>query len=371
MHTNPLLALLGAGLLLTACTTTFEESRIDYKSASAQQAPSLAVPPDLTQLPDQSRYAVPGGSVSARALQAGSPQAQPLERTAATALGDVRMARDGAQRWLVVQRSPAQVWEAVRDFWLEHGFALASEDRQIGILETDWAENRAKLPQDLIRRTLGRVLDSLYSTGERDRFRTRLESTQDGGTEIYITHRGMQEVYTSAQQEHTVWQPRAPDPELETEFLRRLMVRLGTSQEQADALLQSPSATSTASAHGSGVHVLSSDGTPLLRLDEGFDRAWRRVGLALDRSGFTVEDRDRSQGIYYVRYVPQNTQEEARGFFGRLFSRTPDAAAPQRYQIQIRSAGAQSTVAVHNSQGQPEASASAQRIVDLLAEDMR
>ena len=32
------------------------------------------------------------------------------------------------------------------------------------------------------------------------------------------------------------------------------------------------------------------------RLDDGFDRAWRRVGLALDRSGFTVEDRDRGPG---------------------------------------------------------------------------
>ena len=40
-----------------------------------------------------------------------------------------------------------------------------------------------------------------------------------------------------------------------------------------------------------------------LALDVGFSQAWRRTGLAIDRAGFTVEDRDRSRGLFFVRYA--------------------------------------------------------------------
>jgi outer membrane protein assembly factor BamC len=363
------LSLLSLAIGLTACTTTFQESKIDYKSAGKQQTPTLEVPPDLTQLSTDSRYAVPGGVVSAAAMEANSKAQKPSEgRTAAAALGDVRIERNGEQRWLVIKRPADQLWEPVRDFWLENGFIFTTEDRQLGIIETDWAENRAKIPQDVIRKTLGKVFDGLYSTSERDKFRTRLERGADGTTEVYITHRGMQEVYTSAQKDQTIWQPRPSDPELETEFLRRLMVKLGVSQEQADAVAK---ADTTAAAATGSVRMDTANGQPVLQIDEGFDRAWRRVGVALDRTGFTVEDRDRSRGIYFVRYVAPDAKVEPKGFFGKLFSRSPDAAPPVKYQIQVRSEGSKSTVSVLNTQGQPETSANAQRIVRVITDDMK
>ncbi|WP_027016732.1 outer membrane protein assembly factor BamC [Comamonas composti] len=362
------LSLLSLAIGLSACTTTFEESKIDYKSAGKNQAPSLEVPPDLTQLTNDSRYAVPGGVVSAAALEAGAKNQKPDEgQTAAASVGDVRIERSGEQRWLVVKRPADKLWEPVRDFWLENGFIFTTEDRQLGILETDWAENRAKLPQDVIRKTLGKVFDSLYSTSERDRFRTRMERGTDGTTEIYITHRGMQEVYTNSNKDQTIWQPRAVDPELETEFLRRLMVKLGVSQEQAQAITQAAATTAAA-----GVRMTSGvDNQPVLEIDESFDRAWRRVGLALDRTGFTVEDRDRSRGIYYVRYVAPDAKAESKGFFGKLFSSKPDAAPPVKYQIQVREQGQQSMVTVLNAQGQPETSNNAQRIIRVITDDLK
>jgi outer membrane protein assembly factor BamC len=185
----------------------------------------------------------------------------------------------------------------------------------LGIMETDWAENRAKLPQDFIRNSLGKVLDSLYSTSERDRFRTRLERSASGGTEIYVSHRGMVEVYNSQQKDQTVWQPRPSDPELEAEFLRRLMIKLGVPQEQSKALVASGAAKPTS-------RVATVGATPVVQIDEGFDRAWRRVGLALDRTGFTVEDRDRAQGMYFVRYVEPSAEKNDAGFLGKLFGRS-------------------------------------------------
>jgi len=344
---------------LSACSV-FEGEKIDYKSAG--KGTSLEVPPDLTQLSRDSRYQVPGGPVTASSFQVG--QAAPSLPTAASTLGDVRIERAGTQRWLVVNRSADQLWNPIREFWQEGGFLLALDESNLGIMETDWAENRAKIPQDFIRNALGKVLDSLYSTSERDRFRTRLERTASGGTEIYISHRGMIEVYSNTQKDQTVWQPRPSDPELEAEFLRRLMVKLGVPQEQTKALVAAGAAKPTS-------RVASVGSTPVVQIDEGFDRAWRRVGLTLDRTGFTVEDRDRAQGTYFVRYVEPNADKKDKGFFGKLFSRAEAANAPLKYRINLKSQGETTTVTVLNASGAPETSANAQRIVQVIADDLK
>jgi outer membrane protein assembly factor BamC len=351
--------LLAMAAALSACSV-LQNDKIDYKSAT--KGVSLEVPPDLTQLSRDSRYVVPGGSVSANSYQIG--QSVPTLPTAATAVGDVRIERAGNQRWLVVNRPADQLWGPVREFWQENGFLLAMDQPNLGIMETDWAENRAKLPQDFIRSTLGRLLDSVYSTSERDRFRTRLERSPSGATEIYVSHRGMIEVYSSAQKDQTVWQPRASDPELEAEFLRRLMVRLGVPPEQTRA------AAATAPERPTS-RVASVGSQPVVVIDEAFDRAWRRVGLALDRTGFTVEDRDRSQGTYFVRYVPPNPEKQDQGFLGRIFNRGNKAEAPVKYRINLKTQGESTLVSVLDANGSPEASANAQRIVQVIADDLK
>ncbi|WP_427915553.1 outer membrane protein assembly factor BamC [Ramlibacter sp. MMS24-I3-19] len=353
-------ALAAACAALAACSM-LEGEKIDYKSATKGAA--LDVPPDLTQLSRDSRYQIPGGPVTASSYQVG--QSAPTLPTAATTVGDVRIERDGQKRWLVVNRPADQLWGPLRDFWQENGFQLVLDQPNLGIMETDWAENRAKIPQDFIRNSLGKLLDSVYSTSERDRFRTRLERTPSGGTEIYISHRGMQEVYASPnnQKDQVVWQPRPADPELEAEFLRRMMVKLGVPQEQSKALVAAGAVKPTS-------RVANVDNAPVVQIDEGFDRAWRRVGLALDRTGFTVEDRDRSQGTYFVRYVPPNQNKDEHGFFSKLFSRD-QPSAPVKYRISVKSQGDTSTVAVLNSQGSPETSDNAKRIVQVIADDLQ
>lgn len=359
MKLSAKLGLVALAAALASCSV-LEGDKIDYKSAG--RGVSLEVPPDLTQLSRDSRYVVPGGAVTASSFQVG--QAAPSVPTAASALGDVRIERAGSQRWLVVSRPADQLWGPVRDFWQENGFLLALDQSNLGIMETDWAENRAKIPQDFVRNALGKLLDSVYSTSERDRFRTRLERNATGGTEIYISHRGMIEVYSNKEKDQTVWQPRPTDPELEAEFLRRLMVKLGVPAEQTRALVASGATKPTS-------RVASVGNTPVVQIDEGFDRAWRRVGLALDRTGFTVEDRDRSQGTYFVRYVEPNADKKEKGFFGKLFSGDDKAVAPLKYRITLKSQGESTTVSVLNATGAPEASANAQRIVQVIADDLK
>ena len=355
------LALLSATLVAATGCSVLSGDKLDYKSAG--KGPSLEVPPDLTQLSRDNRYAIPGAAVTASTFQMG--QVAPSTPTAATAIGDVRIERSGTQRWLVVNRPADKLWEPTRDFWQENGFLLTMDQANLGIMETDWAENRAKLPQDFIRNTLGKVFDSLYSTGERDKFRTRLERSANGDTEIYVSHRGMVEVYSSSAKDSTIWQPRPADPELETEFLRRLMVKLGVSEVQSKAIAAAAPLQATA-----GAQLSSVNGVPVLQMQEGFDRAWRRVGVSLDRTGFTVEDRDRSQGVYFVRYVAPGTDKDKDGFFSKIFGGKA-ATPPLKYRIVVRSAADASTVSVLNATGVPETSTNAQSILRVLADDLK
>ncbi len=363
--------------LVGGCSTienVLSGDKVDYKSNSTTRTTSLEVPPDLTQLSRDSRYQQPNGSISASTFQSaasssGSVSTVPTVATVAPqSVGAFKIERLGNERWLSTTLPPEQVYAQVKTFWKDNGFNIVQDRADAGVLETDWAENRAKLPNDLIRNTIGKVFDSAFSTSELDKFNTRIERTATG-SDIYITHRGMEEVYIGDRKEATVWQARKPDPQLEATFLTRLMVKLGAKDDQAKAIITASGAAPAAPARA---RQLDGRGTPTLQVDDGFDRAWRRVGIALDRSGFTVEDRDRAQGIYFVRYVdPAFAGREEPNFFSRLFSGKKNDTGLAKYRVKVTTEGAASTVAVLDSQGKPETTENGKRIVALLLEDLR
>ncbi|HYD79358.1 MAG TPA: outer membrane protein assembly factor BamC [Paucimonas sp.] len=364
----------------SSLNSLIEGDKLDYRSASKAPSVSLEVPPDLTQLQRDSRYAIPeanSGTATASTYNATFGSRAPAAATTAGAVApnaveDMRIERDGRQRWLVVKRAPEALWPQLKDFWQDNGFLINVDSPQTGVMETDWAENRAKIPEDIIRRTLGKVFDSLYSTGERDKFRTRVERGPNGMTEIYISHRGAQEVLKGRgdQSEGTVWTTRPSDPELEAEFLSRLMTRLGSEATRAKAVVAS------APAQQAKAKLVKGGGGAYVEVDEAFDRAWRRVGLALDRVGFTVEDRDRGQGIYFVRYVDQDADAQGKGekgFFSRLlsFGSDDDKSQAQRYRILVKGVGAASQVSVQNNEGKPETSQTGEKILALLNDQLK
>jgi len=352
--------------------------KVDYRSTSTTRATPLEVPPDLTQLSRESRYQQPNGAISASTFQtataaaaASAPAPAPAasQAIAPQEVGAFRIERLGNERWLSTPLAPEALYPQLRAFWKDNGFNLVQDRPEAGVLETDWAENRAKLPQDFIRSAVGRVLDSAYSTGELDKFRTRVERTATG-TDVFISHRGMAEVYVGQRNDSTVWQPRPSDPQLEAAFLARLMVKLGAKEETARTTVAAATTAPTAPARA---RLVEGQPTPTLQLDDTFDRAWRRVGIALDSSGFTVEDRDRAQGLYFVRYVdPASAGREEPNFFSRMFSRKKtDPAALAKYRVKVNTEGTSTMVAVLDSQGKPETGDAGKRIVNLLLEDLR
>ena len=371
-------------LSLAGCSTIdslFSTDKVDYKAASRQTG-GLDVPPDLTQLAKDSRAQVQGGSITASALSAtkptvaGAAQAMAANSVAPNAAGDVRIERSGTDRWLHTAATPEQLWPQVRTFWVERGLEVIKEQPELGVMETNWGENRAKLPQDFIRSTIGKVFDGLYSTGERDMYRTRIERSASG-TDIFISHRGMQEVYTTAGRDSTAWQNRPSDPSLEAEMLSRLMLKLGGQETAAKAIVAETPATPSTKPSALAVGGESqrarrplSEVPDSVDVNDGFDRAWRRVGLSLDRHGFTIEDRDRAAGLFYLRYAdPTQAGKDEPNFFQRLFG--AKAATPVRYRVSVKADGAKSTVRVLDDRGQAIADDNAKRILSLLMDDLK
>jgi outer membrane protein assembly factor BamC len=372
-------------LLLGACSMGSilpESKKIDYKSASKQTLPTLQIPPDLTSPGRDNRYSVPDVSVSPGQATFSSYQAERVGAPKGSTGGDVlpsvekiRLERNGDQRWLVLPDAPDRIWPLVKEFWQENGFLVNVEQPAVGVMETDWAEDRAKIPLDGLRNMLGKVIDSVYDSGLRDKFRTRLERSSTGGTEIYISHRGMEEKYVSSDRSQTVWQSRPPDPNLEAEFLRRMMLRFGVDEGTAKSQVAAAGARPSERAK----LTRTADGNGALELDEPFDRAWRRVGLALDRVGFTVEDRDRSKGYYFVRYVdPESdvkTKKDDSGFLSKLAfwrSSDPKKNSNEQFRVVVKDAATDtSEVQVLNKDGAKDASDTSRKILTLLQAQLK
>ncbi len=292
-------------------------SSIDYKSAS--KGPNLEVPPDLVTPKADNAFVVPVGPSAGTTYSAyNRSRAAATDRTNTASAevlpqsGPARIVREGNQRWLVVDLPPAKVWPVVRDFWLESGFALMLDNPESGIMETDWKEQRPPV-DSWLRNKLASVLGSAYSTGVREKFRSRLEV--DGtGTDVFVSQQGITEKLVGVQNDSTIWTQNPPSPEIEAEYLQRLVLKF---------LPQQPKPPETAALETvvlpNRSKLIDVDGRSIIQLPDSFDRSWRQVGLALDRSGFTVEDRDRSNGIYYIRYVDTNQAENQPGLFDRVF----------------------------------------------------
>lgn len=376
---RPFLALIVLGCVFAGgCSTVsdvLESRKVDYKSAG--RLPPLEIPPDLTRPATDERFTVPdttagsgSATFSAYSRERGSKPANAnpdiLPNTA-----DARVERAGTQRWLVVKGAPDQLWPVVKDFWRETGFIVNLEIPEAGVMETDWAENRARIPDSGLRGLFGKVLNSISSTSERDKFRTRLERSGQGDTtEIFISHRSMIEVVEGSASDRTIWQPRAADPEMEAEMLRRLMVRFGVQEARAKADLARDSVETRARM------TKAPDGSGRLAVNDQFDRAWRRVGLALDRVGFTVEDRDRSKGLYFVRYVDPDADNASKqgGLLSKLafWRGSGDAKARnEQFRILVKDADATTEVNVLDKEGKVDRSPTANRILSLLFEQLR
>ncbi|TAF99983.1 MAG: outer membrane protein assembly factor BamC [Betaproteobacteria bacterium] len=363
-----------AALTLSGCSTLeslspFESKRVEYRSATT--GPALEIPPDLTPPKYDERFRV-GGAATLSGVNAQS-RAAALQNQGGVLPSQpgIRIERAGTERWLVVTGNADDIFKRVREFWGTLNLNLVVDNAGIGIQETDWAENRARINDDIIRRTIGKVFDNAFSSGTRDKYRTRFERGANGTTEIYISHRGMEEKSIGTTQSPQFrWEPRKPEPEFEAEMLARMMQYLGTPRELAQQLAASAVAPAPA-ARVDQATVVKEGKLTSLSLNDGYDRAWRRVGLALDRVGFTVVDRDRNAGLYYVRYADPDGAGRKEGMLDKLAFWRDEKGLAEQYRVFLKETAGKTTVVIQDKSGQADDTPVGARIVTLLHEQLK
>jgi outer membrane protein assembly factor BamC len=360
----------------------------------------------IDETADQRSLPPQGGETSLSALKEVQAQAPSASNNVAVVppVSGMHIQRDGTESWLVIDnKAPAQAWEQIRRFWQEQGFLLVVDQRDKGVMETDWNESHAQISDGLIRNTLSKAMGNSYVTSERNKYRTRLEAAPNGGTYVFISQKGMREALTGTNNDSSQWQPKPNDPALEQEYLKRLMAALaladsrsksggGQTAELSPAGAQAaPNAASagakSAAAATAAQNVALSAQQPMpdadsantsaqlssteLTLGEPYDRAWLRVGLALDRSNFTVDDRDLSRGLYFVRYVdPKDMSSVEQGFWSQVFHGKKEKVAKQ-YRVNVRAVTPDQTrVAVVDDKGAIDESSQAKQIMSLMVDQL-
>ncbi|MFM0504927.1 outer membrane protein assembly factor BamC [Paraburkholderia caffeinilytica] len=393
--------MLMAGGLVAGCGTS-SPTKIDYKSDSKSKQVSLAVPPNMIdETSDQRSLPPQGGETSLSTLkqvQAQAPAANTL--TVVPAVNGMHIQRDGTESWLVIDnKAPDQAWAQIRRFWQEQGFLLVVDQRDKGVMETDWNETHAQINDGLIRDTLSKAMGNSYVSSERNKYRTRLEAAPNGGTYVFISQKGMREAITGTNNDSTKWEAKPNDPGLEQEYLKRLMAALALADsrntqtaELSPAGAQTAPNAATAGAKSAAAataaqNVALSAQAPMpddaanttsaqfssteLTLSEPYDRAWLRVGLALDRSNFTVDDRDATRGLYFVRYVdPKDLTSAEQGFWSQVFHGKKEKIAKQ-YLVNVRAVTPDQTrVAVVDDKGSIDQSPQAKQIMGLMVDQL-
>jgi outer membrane protein assembly factor BamC len=358
-------------VLVSACSTmeeTFPPKEAEYKT-KGRTGPALEIPPDLSADTIEDEMIIPEATTASE-YSAGGSRTVLEEAAVLPAQAGMKIERDGDKRWLVINGSPQAVWPKIREYWLQTGFLIDYENPNAGVMQTDWAENRADIPEGGVRKLLGKVVEFAYSAATRDRFTTRIEHGEvQGTTEVFLTHYGVEEVveagdegeYTSA-----VWRPRPNDPELEAAMLQRMMIYLGTEEDKAKRMV------ARAKDQSRDVRMYKGDdGEAWLVVGEEFSRAWRNTGIALDRTGFTVEDRNRSEGTYYVRYDDPLSQQSS-GVLSKLaFWKDDEKPSEDPYQVRLMGEADGTRISIKDKNGNPDKSATARRILTLLQEQLQ
>lgn len=328
-------------VLLAACSSNAPiDPEFSYQSdGRAQQQITLEVPPTLTAITPTARYALPEGSE--KIVNNG-------QAVLVVPKDKVYIERAGMQRWLVVEdKTPAEIWPLLTPFWLDYGFTIKSSEPDASLMETDWAEQRAKLKLGGISDLLNSIgLGGITTSGERDMFRIRLESSKKG-TEVYFTHKGMTENFLEKRADSTTkWQTRPADAELEAAFLARFMTRFGLTQTEAVAEVKAQS-TQQPNAKIQDESIV---------LNDEFERAWRRVGLALDRTDLTVVDRNRAEGVFYVQPSKADLEPtQKKGGFGWFSSNKEPDSTPNivQYRVNVKMESDQAVIRFFDDQGNP------------------
>ena len=378
MNSRKLLAGLVIMAGLTGCSTLDKINPLgnnktsDYKTANLHR--QLDIPPDLTTPQSNDEYSVPqvGGTTYSQYSQYADNHVQPavqqqpvLAPTPGVLPGsnEAVLKRDGNTFWLSVKLPAQQVWPVVEAFWKKQGYSLILKDPSTGVMQTDWRSSHLKAPQGELDKVLGNLFGNDL-TGEMSMYTTRLErDINSDTTEIYISYHGAIE----ANGNESGWRALPPDPQSELGELMNLLQGFGVRKAEANIQLTQINAVNQPYA------IMVNHGSSLI-IKEGFKNTWRRIGLALDREDFIVENRNKASGIYYVKYKHELPSHIDNSWLSKIeFWKTtsPKNMVFGQYHVKVTGDKQSSLIQIQDVSGYPLNNDVARKIVALLDNQLK
>jgi len=312
---------------------TRNSNDISINYYSDKSVNSLEIPPDLTR---------PSYEKSFRLEDLGSKSTVNLVNLSDNIIEDNQMPvlkipteisvkKSGDRRWLVVSKSSDTVWNLARQFIKEQGLRIKEQNKLTGIIETDYSENKAVLPDEslnVIRAMFQKALQARYSLPTIDKFRFRIEPLGNDKTQVFLSMSSMREVVTDSGKDHqnTIWQDTDKDRIIETEMLYRLMVFLGGEKAKArEKIIEAIDESKVV------VNILEGiKGYTKLRFNLNSQDTWDNVSWALDELNVEIEDKDYKEKSFYIRVA----RTADKGIFSSVFG---DDAIRNTYQLIVRS----------------------------------
>jgi outer membrane protein assembly factor BamC len=341
------LVLLIAVVGLSGCSLLPDSSKVipwetdselsgDYETAI--EANAITVPDDLDSGAIQQAYPIPEVAVNLAIPVTGkAPRPAPL--TAGSQLDAVRLQRLGESRWAVVNVAPGQLWPQVRAFLVSSGINVASVDASGGLIDT--------------------VFVMLENNTVESRFRFRVDSgVQRNTSELHVLQQNI-----AKDLDLTSWPQNSDDTELQQAMLRNIAQFIANSAESAPVSMMAEQAMT-----GAGrIAMEESTSGARLRLDLPFNRAWAATEKGFTDAGFRLDDKNRSEGLFYVTYLGPEGEEDGGWFSWLGGSDSDDPLIGQQFQVQlITEDTSQVTIHILDSDGQPIGQLEQQGLLTLL-----
>ena len=364
LRSSKLVSLLMILVLVSGC------SWFGGKKSSSQgprDSQSLEVPPELAQPETSDAMAIP--VVTPEQAKSGSSRAsqQPMINTAL--LPDTtgaKIKQEGGIRWAEVDSSPELIWQELHGFFHSLGFEISNEDPKLGILDTGWLSSRAYREVGFWRSLFG----ELAVVGLKDRYRVRLERTDNPNvTRMYLSHQGLiEDVYEEVQRDNIsrFWRWRPNDPELEAETLKRFLVFRGMDEEQAEQVTKPKPPAERA-------RIVDVSNGQIVVVNDNCAHVWRHVGVAIDRLGLIVTDRNRSEGLYYLEvsdaFIEKHKEDSS--LMKKWFGDDDEKKPTTTFVMKVAQQEAETWVSLHDKKGQLDNSDLAKKLNELLYQQLR
>ena len=324
--------------------------KINYYSDKS--VTSLEIPPDLTQPSYENSFRL---SEFVKDIDANTVNltSNPIENKKSKDLmitqSNIEVKKSGSRRWLVVDKSPEIVWELSKQFLKEKGFVIKKSNKKIGVMETDYLENKPEIPAQSLgffRSFLASTVSNVsYTLPSVDSYKIRIEPLNDNTkSEVYLSLSSMAEVSTG--DDRTMWQSKEKDNALETEMLYSLMLFLGSDSTDAREKIISAKEEGRISVNLSE----GLNGYAKLAFKLNLIETWDNLAWALSEANIEVVDKDLKEKTFYIRYV----DNQSIGFMSKIFG---TEAIIQQYQIQLKTLDRENTEVYFNDiseQNKPE-----------------